>query len=139
MNCFQGLFAGRLAPFAQAARIVRAVLIGVLLSYSSATVSVAAQDLDTSKWTFDSKELYFGVPVSVRFFPKNDELAKEVWTYLEGIDDIFNDYRDDSEIGIINKGLEKSYELSDQLHEAFVRAAELYTMSDGRFDITVGP
>ncbi|NRA37304.1 MAG: FAD:protein FMN transferase, partial [Planctomycetes bacterium] len=30
-------------------------------------------------------------------------------------------------------------ELSDQLHEAFVRAAELYTMSDGRFDITVCP
>ena len=74
-----------------------------------------------------------------RFTPANPELAQTVWELLESVDGIFNDYREDSEIGTINKGLKKKYTLSPLLLEAFQTSYQLNAVTNGNFDITVRP
>lgn len=99
---------------------------------------VGAQEVPHS-WTNEQRHLYFGISISLRFYPRDDALAQDIWRYLEGIDDIFNDYRDDSEIGVINASHKKSYVVSSQLCKAFIMADKLRVLSHGYFDITVGP
>ena len=90
-------------------------------------------------WYKAYKELYFGVPVQVRFKGDNPELAQRVWTFLENIDEHFNDYRDDSEIGKINKQGQGRYEISELMREAIQVSYQAHAVSHGAFDITVGP
>lgn len=90
-------------------------------------------------WYQEERQLYSGIPIQVRFAPANPVLAAEVWRYLVQIDEVFNDYRDDTEIGRINASGPGSHVLSMQLAEAFAGSAHLHLVSDGAFDITVGP
>lgn len=91
-------------------------------------------------WYNEQKSLYYGIPVRVSFRPENQTLAKRAWNYLEGINDIFNDYKDDSEISLINNDPKKgTFDLSPQLANAFRTALEGYRITGGAFDITIGP
>jgi FAD:protein FMN transferase len=97
---------------------------------------------DNRTWSNQQRLLYYGIPVQVRFTPENAQLEEKVWNYLEGIDAIFNDYRDDTEIGTINassKTVAGTYTLSPALAEAFALAIKMNGITNGAFDITVGP
>jgi thiamine biosynthesis lipoprotein len=90
------------------------------------------------------RELYYGIPVRVEFSPYNDSLAREVWEYLEGVDDVFNGYRADSEIGRLNAALggddhAEERSVSPDLAEALRLSVEAHGVSEGAFDITVRP
>ncbi|MHC4252874.1 MAG: FAD:protein FMN transferase, partial [Planctomycetota bacterium] len=90
------------------------------------------------------RELYYGIPVRVDFSPSNDELAREVWAYLEGVDDVFNGYRADSELGRLNSGLAAGtpaggISVSPDLAEALGLSVEAHGLTDGAFDITIRP
>lgn len=113
----------------------------LLLILCAVVSALSAQEVDSAAEQWSSKQglLYFGVPVQVKFTPANPDLLKEVWGFLESIDGIFNDYRDDTEIGRINKSTDKTHALSPILREAFQTSIQLHALSDGRFDITVGP
>jgi thiamine biosynthesis lipoprotein len=83
--------------------------------------------------------MYAGIPVSVSFQPADDRLAAEVWADLERIDEVFNDHRDDSEIGRINAGGAGTFTLSEPLALAFACAENLQQLTAGAFSITTGP
>jgi thiamine biosynthesis lipoprotein len=78
--------------------------------------------------------LYFGIPVRVSFSPDNDALASEIWSYLKQVDDIFNDYRPDSEISRLNAGESVN---SAALIAALRTSQDAYKACGGAFDITV--
>ena len=90
------------------------------------------------------RELYYGIPVRVEFSPLNDALAREVWEYLEGVDDVFNGYRADSEVGRLNAALggedhAAERRVSPDLAEALRLSVEAHGLTGGAFDITVRP
>jgi FAD:protein FMN transferase len=117
-----------------------ALTLGVFaVLITSACAAAEAESVNGAAWSSEQRLLYFGIPVQVRFTPANAQLAEEAWSYLVGIDAIFNDYHDDSEIGRINRGGPGTYTLSPQLAEAFTAAITLNRLSGGAFDITVGP
>lgn len=109
--------------------------IAVLLVVS--LLSLAAEISDG--WYHEVRPLYSGIPVQVRFAPANQRLADEVWRYLESIDGDFNDYRDDSVVGRINLAGISTHQLSPAVAEAFATASHLNALTEGAFDITVGP
>ncbi len=92
-----------------------------------------------NEWYHEQRELYFGVPVQVRFQGPDAELATAVWDYLEGIDDCFNDYRDDTEIAAINSGKKGEHSVSQQMSEALQIALQAHVLTSEAFDISVGP
>ncbi|HKL21717.1 MAG TPA: FAD:protein FMN transferase, partial [Tichowtungia sp.] len=95
---------------------------------------------DASGWYQEGRDLYYGIPVQFRFFPENAQLADEVWAYLESINDGFNDYRAGSEIYTINRlNAAGDVSLSPMLAEAFRKARQAWTLSEGAFDITCAP
>lgn len=90
-------------------------------------------------WYAKARELYGGIPVTVRFTPADEALAARAWTILESVDDDFNDWRDDSAVGRINTGGPGDYQLNQALCEAFALSERMHGLSGGVFDITVGP
>lgn len=94
---------------------------------------------DGPGWYGETRELYYGIPVTVRFTPADPALATRVWAVLEAIDGDFNDYRDSSTIGRINAGGPGVYDLNPSLTEAFALADHLRTATHGACEITVGP
>ena len=86
-----------------------------------------------------SRELYYGIPVTVRFSPTDDALARRAWEYLESVDDVFNDYRADSEVGRLNaaKG-RRGLRVSDDLAEAIGLSMRVHEITGGAFDVSVG-
>jgi thiamine biosynthesis lipoprotein len=104
------------------------------------TMQLAAQETPASPagWYAESRELYSGIPVTVRFTPANDALAQQAWTILESIDTDFNDWRDTSSIGRINARGPGVYELNPSLTEAFALSERMNIVTGGVFDITVG-
>ena len=93
------------------------------------------------EWSSQRRELYFGIPVQVRFQPAQAELERRVWSYLEHVDDVFNDYRSDSELGRLNATLasRQEAEVSEELAEALRFAGEAHRRTLGAFDATIGP
>lgn len=92
-------------------------------------------------WSSQQRELYYGIPVQVRFQPANAALEREVWAYLEHVDEAFNDFRQDSDIGRLNAELAHAQEatVSAELAGVLRFAHEAWRKTDGTFDVTVGP
>jgi FAD:protein FMN transferase len=91
-------------------------------------------------WYSETRDLYYGIPVQVRFAPENPELSRRVWAYLESIDLVFNDYKPESEISAVNRmSASGDVTLSPMLAEAFAKARQAWVLSGGVFDITCAP
>ncbi len=91
-------------------------------------------------WYDETRFLYHEIPVAVRFTPPDEDLAAAVWAYLDSVDDTFNAYRDDSEIGRVNAlRMRERVRVSDDLARALRHAKELHRLTGGAFDVTVGP
>ena len=94
----------------------------------------------TPIWYDATRDLYYRMPVRVSYQPENPELTKRIWTYLNQIDVVFNDFKPDSEIGKINRTeVPCTVALSPLLAEAFSKARAANSLSDGVFDITCAP
>jgi thiamine biosynthesis lipoprotein len=90
-------------------------------------------------WHRTEKRLYHGIPVRVSFFPQNEGLASAVWSYLRSIDDVFNIYRADSELGRINRTKERNHiSVSTELAQAIRLSKKIREQTAGAFDPTVG-
>ena len=88
----------------------------------------------------DTKELYYRIDVAVSYSPSSDATTERVWKSLEGVNDIFNDYRKGSEIYKINRSSTvNNVSLSPRLASAFLQARKAHELSEGVFDITCGP
>lgn len=114
---------------------------GIVLSLAS-TGMCGASGLARSSvnWYQASRDLYYGLPVQVRFYPADAQLSDRVWAYLESIDDVFNDYKAESEIYVINRSdTAGEVTLSPMLADAFEKARRAWQLSEGAFDITCAP
>ena len=90
-------------------------------------------------WYRAEEKLYQGIPVRVGFEPKDDALASKVWAYLRGVDDVFNIYRDTSELGRINRMEERAgVAISEDLARALRLSRLVHRKTAGAFDPTVG-
>ncbi len=59
---------------------------------------------------------------------------------IDNVDNLMSDYKNDSEIGIINKNAaEKAVQVGESTFEVLQRSVEFSKLTDGAFDITVGP
>ena len=106
----------------------------VLLLIISFNLSALAELYDSSKIMFD------GIPVRISYQPSNDKLNQEIWTYLDSLDTIFNDYNSSSEVSLLNgKTSLKNQLVSEGLADAIRKSQQLYAMTDGAFDISIKP
>jgi len=59
---------------------------------------------------------------------------------IRKVDDLMSDYKSDSEISLVNNlAYEKAVQVSDSTYEVLQRSIKFSKMTDGAFDITVGP
>ena len=59
---------------------------------------------------------------------------------IHKVDDLMSDYKSDSEISLINKDAAKTaVHLSQSTYEVLQRSIEFSKLTDGAFDVTVGP
>ena len=92
------------------------------------------------RWCAERRELYHRMPVTVRFAPADERLAARAWSHLERVDDVFNVYRKDSELGRVNSARDRErVRVSDDLAKALRLSMEVHRLSHGAFDVTVGP
>jgi thiamine biosynthesis lipoprotein len=65
---------------------------------------------------------------------------ENAFTQINKVDDLMSDYKSDSEISRVNRdGFEKAVQLSQSTYEVLQRSIEFSELTDGAFDITVGP
>lgn len=65
---------------------------------------------------------------------------KEAFAEIDNVNELMSDYKDDSEIGIVNKNAaEKPVPVGESTFEVLQRSIEFSKLTDGEFDITVGP
>jgi thiamine biosynthesis lipoprotein len=61
-------------------------------------------------------------------------------TQIDKVNDLMSDYKEDSEISILNReGFKRAVELSQSTYEVLQRSIEFSKLTDGAFDVTVGP
>lgn len=66
--------------------------------------------------------------------------ATDAFAQMEKVDDLMSDFKDNSDIGIVNKeAFQKAVKVSDWTFEVIKRSVEFSKLTDGAFDITVGP
>jgi thiamine biosynthesis lipoprotein len=95
---------------------------------------------ESGRWYHEVRDLYYGIPIQVRYYPEDAQLSKQVWAYLESIDDVFNDYKAGSEISAINRrNATGDVTLSPMLADAFGKAQQAWHFSEGVFDVTCAP
>lgn len=94
----------------------------------------------SSTWYDETRELYYGIPIQLRFTPADEKLGQAIWAYLETMDTVFNDFKAESEVSLLNArkdGGEAT--LSPMLAEAFAKARQSWQLSGGVFDVTCAP
>ncbi|MFA6173478.1 MAG: FAD:protein FMN transferase [Kiritimatiellales bacterium] len=118
----------------------RVVLTGILLTLASNGICGDSVAEKSGRWYQDVRDLYYGLPVQVRYYPEDTQLTGRVWTYLESIDDVFNDYKAESEISAINRlNAVGDVTLSPMLADAFDKAGQAWQFSEGVFDVSCTP
>lgn len=88
--------------------------------------------------------MVMGTFARVVVIAKDSDAAKKciesAFTQINKVDDLMSDYKSDSEISIVNRdGFEKAVQLSQSTYEVLQRSIEFSKLTDGAFDITVGP
>ncbi|HAR65140.1 MAG TPA: hypothetical protein DCR55_02875 [Lentisphaeria bacterium] len=95
---------------------------------------------DLPQWYEATRPMYYGIPVTVKFFPADDAVAHKVWKYLKSVDDRFNDYRLGTEVSRLNSLPPKRYHrVSEPMWDALNLSAMVNSITEGAFDVTVGP
>lgn len=94
----------------------------------------------SGRWYQEVRDLYYGLPVQVKYCPEDTQLTSRVWDYLESVDDVFNDYKPGSEISAINRlNAAGNVTLSPMLAEAFEKSRQAWQFSEGVFDVSCSP
>jgi len=128
-------------PFTTRRGVRRA--IGRLALVAACALSSTACERKPS-WYSATRELYFGIPVTVSFSPPHDALAARAWESLERIDEVFNVHRADSEAGRLNAELARAappegVSVSADIKEALGLSSDAHRLTGGAFDVTVKP
>ena len=116
-------------------------MIGIILTLAGTGICSSARGGEASgKWYQEVRDLYYGLPVQVRYSPEDTQLTSRVWAYLESIDDVFNDYKPESEVSAINlRNIAGEVTLSPMLADAFDKSRQAWQFSEGVFDVSCSP
>ena len=111
-----------------------------LLATLIATASSASQTADESH----EYRFLMGTSVQVQAFGGDEGTRKaainEAFAALAEIDRLMSNYRDDSELALVNRGAARgSVSISDPMFSVLDAARRVSSASNGAFDITVGP
>ncbi len=88
--------------------------------------------------------LVMGTFARVIVVAQNSKVAQkaveDAFAAIEKVDDLMSDFKDDSEIGIVNKeAFQRPVQVSDSTFEVIQRSIKFSKLTNGAFDITVGP
>ncbi len=88
--------------------------------------------------------LVMGTFARVIVVAQNSEIAEkaasDAFAQMEKVDSLMSDFKDNSDIGIVNReAFQKEVKVSDDTFEVIKRSVEFSKLTDGAFDITVGP
>ena len=69
-----------------------------------------------------------------------EKAAEDGFAAIENVDNLMSDYKEDSEIGIVNKeAFQRPVQVSEPTFEVIQRSVKFSKLTDGAFDVTVGP
>ncbi|MDZ7718422.1 MAG: FAD:protein FMN transferase [Balneolaceae bacterium] len=103
--------------------------------------SIAAQELQ--RFTFQS--YHMGTQFNIVLYSDDDSIAsqasEEAFNRIEELNQIMSDYEDDSELNRLSRtsGSGKAVKVSNDLFKVLKESVRMAELSDGLFDITVGP
>ncbi len=69
-----------------------------------------------------------------------NKCINDAFTEIQKVDELMSSYKSDSQISLVNRdGFKRAVEVSDSVYEVLYRSIEFSKLTDGAFDITVGP
>ncbi|MBC8469946.1 MAG: FAD:protein FMN transferase [Planctomycetes bacterium] len=88
--------------------------------------------------------LVMGTFARIVVIAKDSDAARKcvesAFTQINKVDDLMSDYKSDSEISSVNRdGFKRAVQLSQSTYEVLQRSIEFSKLTDGAFDVTVGP
>ncbi len=130
-----------------AARLWAVIALLLLTSTAQAdpppgTPSTTKSD-DLRRFEFHRKQM--GVPFAVAFYACDEEAANKaisaVWSRIEHLNSLMSDYDSNSELMRLcrDSGPGKPIEVSTELFFVLSKSIEVSKLSDGAFDVSVGP
>lgn len=114
--------------------LVTALAVLVCTTGCSARDDIVGLDGATMGTFYSVQFVREGVEIDI------DRLAADIETVLDGIDDGMSTYRSDSELMRFNANKETDWiEISDNLATVLGESLRISALTDGAFDVTVGP
>ncbi len=69
-----------------------------------------------------------------------NKCINDAFTEIQKVNELMSSYKSDSQISLVNRnGFKRAVEVSDSVYEVLQRSIEFSKLTDGAFDITVGP
>jgi thiamine biosynthesis lipoprotein len=119
-----------------------AVLTFLLFVLRTTVCLSATSDPQLLRYTFTSPHM--GTLFSITLYATNENSAKAAsdaaFHRVAALDEIMSDYRADSELmHLCDQPFGKPVPISQELFDVFTRSQEISKLTDGAFDITIGP
>ena len=120
-------------------------LFGNALPLSVMLMAACATSLDKSAWQrFEFNEPEMGVNFGLKFYAHDKftarRAAKEAYNRIEALNEIFSDYKPDSELNrLTHQPIGRPVNVSSELFAILQRAQSLSLKTNGAFDVTAGP
>jgi len=121
----------------------RGVIVFCLLLLSGCATAPSNGTSDLKRFEFSQPEM--GVPFRIILYAKDAEEAERAQTAafkrISDLNEKLSDYETDSELNQLSRtsGQRKAVSVSDDLWQVLEKAQQVAILSDGAFDVTVGP
>jgi thiamine biosynthesis lipoprotein len=121
-------------------------LFSIFIVVFSAYFAFPARAADLQQFTYQQQKM--GTIFQIILFCDSqktaDDAAEAAWNRIDKLNDTFSDYDPNSEISLLSRKTESGpmpapVDVSDDMCDLLNRAVEAAQLSDGAFDITVGP
>jgi thiamine biosynthesis lipoprotein len=115
-----------------------------LVSFYCLPSTLAAKDPDIALSRYTYTEPHMGTRFKIIVYARDDSIAKSAvkaaFQRIADLDDIMSDYRSTSELmRLCQKAGGEPLHVSDDLFRVLEKSQEVAKLSDGAFDVTVGP
>ncbi|MGF2735228.1 FAD:protein FMN transferase [Marinobacter sp. DUT-1] len=125
-------------------RPVRVAVVSAFVALALAALAGCSFEPEEKVWEISGG--VFGTTYHINVVLTDDQqrlenLAKGIETELEKVDAAMSTWREDSELSRLNRMPDQSewVEISEPLHEVLAKAVEVSKLTDGAFDVTIGP
>lgn len=107
---------------------------------SKRTISVIVFALSARAGRFEAAEPHMGTIVRITIYAENDSAIKAAFARIAQLDDELSDYKPASELNrVCRTAHDHAVRISSDLSRVLEAAQRLAQVSDGAFDVTIGP